>query len=61
MNKVDDVIEDDDLDTEDEINLEYITPKVKKSSPEARRRVEQLMELRQLRQQLGDPDFMGFD
>ncbi|TVO74858.1 PA3496 family putative envelope integrity protein [Sedimenticola selenatireducens] len=61
MNRVDDVIEDDDLDAEDEVDLDYVTSKAKKSSPEARRRVEQLMELRMLRQQLGDPDFMGFD
>ncbi|MCW8891463.1 MAG: hypothetical protein OQL20_12460 [Sedimenticola sp.] len=61
MNRVDDVIEDDDLDDEESADLEFITSKAKKSSPEARRRVEQLMELRMLRQQLGDPDFMGFD
>lgn len=61
MNRVDDVIEDDDLDVENKVDLDDMTSKAKKSSPEARRRVEQLMELRMLRQQLGDPDFMGFD
>ncbi|WP_428604419.1 PA3496 family putative envelope integrity protein [Sedimenticola sp.] len=61
MNMVDDVLEDDDLDAEEESDLDYISSKAKKSSPDARRRVEQLMELRRLRQLLGDPDFNGFD
>ncbi|WP_260292665.1 PA3496 family putative envelope integrity protein [Sedimenticola hydrogenitrophicus] len=61
MNTVDDVLDDDDLESEEESDLEYISSKTKKSSPEARRRVEQLMELRRLRQLLGDPDFNGFD
>jgi hypothetical protein len=61
MNTVDDVLDDDDLESEEESDVEYISSKAKKSSPEARRRVEQLMELRRLRQLLGDPDFNGFD
>jgi hypothetical protein len=61
MNTVDDVLDDDDLESEEESDMEYISSKAKKSSPEARRRVEQLMELRRLRQLLGDPDFNGFD
>jgi hypothetical protein len=61
MNTVDDVLDDDDLESEEGSDLEYISSKAKKSSPEARRRVEQLMELRRLRQLLGDPDFNGFD
>lgn len=61
MNMVDDVLDDDDLDTDDESDLDYSASRVKKSSPDARRRVEQLMELRRLRQLLGDPDFIGLD
>ncbi|WP_275099063.1 PA3496 family putative envelope integrity protein [Sedimenticola hydrogenitrophicus] len=61
MNTVDDVLDNDDLESEEESDMEYISSKAKKSSPEARRRVEQLMELRRLRQLLGDPDFNGLD
>lgn len=61
MNMVDDVLDDDDLEAEDDSDLEYISSKAKRSSPDARRRVEKLMELRRLRQLLGDPDFNGFD
>lgn len=61
MNMVDDVLDDDELDDEEDSDLDYASSKAKKSSPDARRRVEQLMELRRLRQLLGDPDFNGFD
>lgn len=61
MNMVDDVLDDEDLDADEASTLEYAATRAKRSSPDARRRVEQLMELRFLRQQLGDPDFVDFE
>lgn len=52
---------DDDLEVDDDPDLEYAATRSRRSSPDARRRVEQLMELRRLRQQLGDPDFVDFE
>lgn len=61
MNTVDDVLDDGDLEIEDDSDLEFAATRSRIASPDARRRVEQLMELRRLRQQLGDPDFVDFE
>ncbi len=61
MNTVDDVLDDEDLEVEDDSDLEFAATRSRKTSSDARRRVEQLMELRRLRQQLGDPDFVDFE
>lgn len=61
MNRVDDLLDDDDLELDEASDLEYMASRPKRSSPDARRRVEQLMELRRLRQMLGDPDFVDFE
>ncbi len=61
MNMVDDVLDDDDLEADEDSGLDYASSRVKKSSPDARRRVEKLMELRRLRTLLGDPEFSDFD